>query len=64
MLNLEAAMQQLAVHQDRVCDMLYLKTAALLPNTKSSRSSTKGLGSAGAFSHFSIPSLAAYSQVV
>lgn len=40
----------------------HLKTAALLPNTKSSRSSTNGRGNVGALSHFSMPSLAACNQ--
>ena len=36
-----------------------LNTSALLASTKSNRSSTKGLGSEGAFSQLSMPSLAA-----
>ncbi len=39
----------------------HLNTAALLPRTKSSRSSTNGRGRVGAFSHFNMPSLAACS---
>lgn len=51
-----------ALKHSRERSQFHLKTAALLPKTKSSRSSTNGRGSVGAFSHFSMPSLAACNQ--
>lgn len=49
--------QRLQLGQDG--SIVYLKTGAVLERTKSSRSRTKTRGREGAFSHFSIPSVAA-----